>query len=126
MRQKLTKHPTAPLLDSEGRTVFFLGGQINCSTTIHNCSDILRLLSIGEDSNVVDDPYLAAATTPKPGSSGLGAIFKTFRGKNNDKYSDIPAGMEQNLINKIERLDFKEQMEMFYTAYSKVQSAPSL
>lgn len=117
-----------PLLDSEGRTAFFLGGQINCSTTIHNCSDILRLLSIGEDSNVVDDPYLAAATTPKPGSSGLSALFKTFRSKNNDKYSDIPAGMEQNLINKIERLDFKEQMEMFYTAYSKflVLSHPSL
>lgn len=81
---------------------------------------------MSEDSNVVDDPYLAAPTPPKPGSSGLSALFKTLRGKNNDKYSDTPAGMEQNLINKIERLDFKDQMEMFYTAYSKVQSTHSL
>jgi phototropin len=109
----------APLLDEQGRTAFFLGGQINCSTTIHNCSDLLRLLSMSEDSNVVDDPYLNSSSN-KSGTSALHAFFKAFRSKNNDRYSDAPAGMEQNLISQIERMNFKEQMEMFYTAYSKV------
>ena len=110
---------TAPLLDAQGRTAFFLGGQINCSTTIHDCSDLLRLLSLSEDEEVADDPYLVAPNT-RPGSSGLNGFFKAFRSRNNDKLSDLPAGMEQNLINKIEKLGFKDQMDLFYTTYSKV------
>lgn len=35
----------SPLLDEYGNVAFFLGGQINCSTTIHSCTDILRILS---------------------------------------------------------------------------------
>jgi hypothetical protein len=35
----------SPLLDEDGSVVFFLGGQINCSTTIHSCTDILKILS---------------------------------------------------------------------------------
>lgn len=110
----------APLLDAEGKTAFFLGGQINCSTTIHSCSDILRLLSMSEDSEAVDDPYLTATST-KPGSSGINGFFKALLGRNRQKAPDSrEAGMEQNLINKIERMNFKDQMDMFYTAYSKV------
>ena len=110
----------APLLDAEGRTAFFLGGQINCSTTIHSCSDILRLLSMSEDPEAVDDPHLATAAS-KTASSGLHGFFKAFLNRNNDKYFDSrEAGMEHSLINQIERKEFREQMEMFYTAYSKV------
>lgn len=110
----------APLLDAEGRTAFFLGGQINCSTTIHSCSDILRLLSMTENSEGVDDPYPAAAST-KSGSSALNGFFKAFRSKNSERFPALgEAGMEQKLLSKIERMNFKDQMEMFYTAYSTV------
>jgi phototropin len=113
----------APLLDADGRTVFFLGGQINCSTTIHSCSDILRLLSMSDDSDVVDDAYLARPISTKTGSSGLNAFFKALRGKNIEKFSDPrEAGIESRLINRIEKMNFKDQMDMFYTAYSKVCS----
>jgi hypothetical protein len=111
---------TAPLLDAEGRTAFFLGGQINCSTTIHNCSDILRLLSMSDDAEVVEDPHLTSPSY-KSGNSGLNGFFKALRGKTDDRYADTrEAGMEQHLINKIEKMTFKDQMEAFYTAYSKV------
>ena len=111
----------APLLDSEGRTAFFLGGQINCSTTIHSCSDILRLLSMSDDSEIVDDQYLGSPPPSKSGGSGLNGFFKALRGKNGDKPSDTrDAGIEQKLLNKIERMNFKDQMEAFYTTYSKV------
>lgn len=77
---------------------------------------------MSEDSEMVDDPHLATSTS-KPGSSGLHGLFKAFRSRNSDKYPDLrEAGMEQHLINKIERMNFKEQMEMFYTAYSKVRT----
>lgn len=115
----------APLLDGNGRTAFFLGGQINCSTTIHSCSDVLRLLSAGEDSELVDEPSLNANPVTKS-SGGLGALFKGLRSRNSERNggtSDQPqreAGMEQHLIGKIERMNFREQMESFYTAYSKV------
>lgn len=116
-----------PLLDADGKTSFFLGGQINCSTTIHSCSDILRLLSMSDDSEAVDDPYLASsAASTRGGTSPLNAFFRAFRShKNSDKFPDSrDAGMEQNLLTKIERMNFKEQMEMFYTAYSKFLVLP--
>jgi len=37
-----------------------------------------------------------------------------------NKGDDREAGMEAQLIQKIEKVDFKQQMKMFYTAYSKV------
>jgi hypothetical protein len=79
---------------------------------------------MSDDADLVDDPYLAtAAMKPAPTASGLNGFFKALRGKNVNKFLDShprEAGMEQNLINKIEKMHFKDQMEMFYTAYSKV------
>ena len=98
--------------------MFFLGGQINCSTTIHSCSDILRLLSASEDSDAVDDPYITGKITNKPQGFALNGLFKSVRGK---KYMESrEAGMESSLLQKIEKMDFREQIKVFYTAYSKV------
>jgi hypothetical protein len=36
------------------------------------------------------------------------------------------AGMEQGLLNRIEKMNLKGQMSSFYTAYSKVLSEISL
>ena len=38
-----------------------------------------------------------------------------------NRNDDREAGMEAELIQKIEKVDFKQQMKMFYTAYSKVR-----
>ncbi|ETS86397.1 hypothetical protein PFICI_00225 [Pestalotiopsis fici W106-1] len=40
----------APLCDDNGNVVFFLGGQINCSTTIHTNVDVMRVLSVPCDT----------------------------------------------------------------------------
>jgi hypothetical protein len=76
---------------------------------------------MSEESEIVDDPYLGSTTaSTKTGGSGLNAFFKAFR-SNKEKFPDSrEAGMEQNLISKIERLNFKDQIDMFYTTYSKV------
>ena len=35
-----------------------------------------------------------------------------------------PDGMEQGLLKQIEKMNFRSQMELFYTAYSKVNLLP--
>jgi hypothetical protein len=77
---------------------------------------------MSDDPEATEEPT-SAPTTPKTASSGLNAFFKALRGKTSEKPLDSrQAGMEQSLINKIEKLNFRDQMEMFYTTYSKVCS----
>ena len=44
----LTSIP-APLYDADGTLKFFIGGQINCSTTIRSNTDVLKILSMSDD-----------------------------------------------------------------------------
>lgn len=39
----------APLFDADGNLKFFIGGQINCSTTIRSNTDVLKILSMSDD-----------------------------------------------------------------------------
>lgn len=95
--------------------MFFLGGQINCSTTIHNCSDVLRILSQSED---VEDEKEELPPARAPTKLGF---FKSFRNLNRTTVANgREAGMEQGLLNRIEKMNLKGQMNSFYTAYSKV------
>lgn len=106
-------------MDRNGRVVFFLGGQINCSTTIHNRSDIVRVLSISDEAEADDPTLISPPIQPAKNSRGF---FKSFRSQSNTKVAsrDHEAGMEQDLINRIEKMNLKNQMKMFYSAYSKV------
>ncbi len=102
---------------------FFLGGQINCSTTIHNRSDILRALSLSDE--VVDEgtEFNSGASVNQNDPSKKRGFFKSLRMRSSsNKADDREAGMEADLIQKIEKVDFKQQMKMFYTAYSKVRN----
>ena len=121
--EKETDFSSAPLYDGQGNLAYFLGGQINCSTTIRDCSDVLRVLSMSdepeEESAKVSEPSIHSNAKPSRVN-----FFKSLRRQPANKKSAAPVpgkvGMEQGLINKIEKMDFRTQMEMFYTAYSKV------
>ncbi|KAI9802109.1 MAG: hypothetical protein M1833_002030 [Piccolia ochrophora] len=106
----------APLYNSEGIVKFFLGGQINCSTTIHSCSDILRVLSASED--IEEDKELADSI--RSGGDGRKNFLRNLLSHKPEK-KPLPgdAGMEQGLLNHIEKKNLSTQMKMFYTAYSK-------
>lgn len=57
--------------------------------------------------------------TTKPSKHGLNNLFKNLRSK---KFMESrEAGMEQSLLQKIEKMDFREQIKVFHTAYSKVR-----
>lgn len=131
----------SPLYNADGDVSFFLGGQINCSTTIHSCTDILKILSFngeGDDSQAV----LTAASLSRPesvrskGSSdrttqslsvnARSNFFKNFKRekRHNNQTSKMreEAGMENELLEKVGNMNFKNQVEAFYTAYSKVHT----
>lgn len=121
----------APLYDRNGNVAFFLGGQINCSTTIHSCTDVLRVLSMN-DEDLEQRPSLNDGRPSKPPSElsykNRSSFFKSWKktGKGSaDPPSDpsrTQSGMESELIDKMGKFNFKTQVEAFYTAYSKVSA----
>jgi PAS domain S-box-containing protein len=127
----------SPLFNEKGEVSFFLGGQINCSTTIHSCTDVLRVLSINDDELDKIDEMEALRNRPasvRSRESGHLAPLKSSFFKSWRKYNTVvfpagskisvrdEAGMEGELINKVGKLSFKTQVEAFYTAYSKVRN----
>ncbi|KAL2059614.1 hypothetical protein ABVK25_000907 [Lepraria finkii] len=111
----------APLFDANGKLCFFIGGQINCSTTIRNNTDVLKILSMSHESE--DDKESAKSIRDtKQKRSFLGFTRKESRSQipTSTKRVEIRAdGMEQGLLKQIEKMNFRTQMEIFYTAYSK-------
>lgn len=118
----------SPLYNEQGEVSFFLGGQINCSTTIHSCNDILRVLSLNDDElDKIDEvskkkpPSLRTRDSSNIVPRVKSSFFKSFR-----KYKapsvvvKNEAGQEPDLINRIGKMSFTTQVEAFYTAYSKV------
>ena len=107
-----------PLFDVRGNAVFFLGGQINCSTTIHNQSDILKILAISAD--VTDEKELPPLLNARKDSRSS-RLFSAFRG--NRVNVQQKSGMEGGMLEKIEveKMNLQKQMDVFYTAYSKVR-----
>ncbi|TVY35580.1 Phototropin [Lachnellula occidentalis] len=121
----------SPLLDERGEVSFFLGGQINCSTTIHSCNDILRILGINDDElDEIDSINRPTSIRSRPSSRDTSKVkstfFKSWRKYNPSKSPATKkvvvmdeAGQEPELVNKLSKMTFTTQVEAFYTAYSK-------
>ena len=117
----------APLFNLEGKVAFFIGGQINCSTTVHGNADVLKILSASADLES-SEPEVARVQPAPANPFTKKGILKAFgmRGDTNRGTPILPeAGMEKGLLNKIEGRDLDAQMKEFYTAYSKVSLSTS-
>jgi PAS domain S-box-containing protein len=115
----------SPLYNERGEVSFFLGGQMNCSTTIHSCTDVLRILSVNDDEFDRLDASRSTRTSTSRSESGTktrSSFFTSYRKYKAPERVDIrdEVGMEQKLLNRVGRMSFKTQVEAFYTAYSKV------
>ena len=112
----------APLYDVNGKLVFFIGGQINCSTTIRSNTDVLRILSMSDNSED-DKEATTSIQGQKPGRRRLFGFPRkdsTPRLPQSTKKVEVrDTGMEPALLKQIEKMNFRSQMEQFYTAYSK-------
>ncbi|KAK1584904.1 uncharacterized protein LY79DRAFT_610923 [Colletotrichum navitas] len=113
----------APLYNESGMISFFIGGQINCSTTIHTNADIMKVLSSSSKDDVEEaakKPPVLHRSTSAP--SARRAFLKALGVKVDDSApnnSAIDPGMESKLLHKLEGRDLNYQMKEFYTAYSK-------
>ncbi|POS75652.1 hypothetical protein DHEL01_v205950 [Diaporthe helianthi] len=115
----------APLYNQRGTIEFFIGGQVNCSTTIHSNVDVLKVLS----TSAAGEAEVAEANKPLPPANGLHTktsarktILKALGMRQNEHYAHTPqmdAGMENGLLGRMEGQDLNSQMKEFYTAYSK-------
>ncbi|CAO1605167.1 hypothetical protein XANCAGTX0491_008693 [Xanthoria calcicola] len=112
----------APLFDANGKLAFYIGGQINCSTTIRSNTDVLRILSMSDEP----EENTEAQTSPKDSRSvrrklfGFGKKESTPNLPVSSKKIEVrEGGMEPGLLKQIEKMNFRHQMEAFYTAYSK-------
>ncbi|KAL8995124.1 MAG: hypothetical protein Q9188_006884 [Gyalolechia gomerana] len=112
----------APLFDANGRVKFYIGGQINCSTTIRSNTDVLRILSMSDDPEEGKEVVEAVKDTrpSKRSFFGFGRKESTPKPPASSKRVEVrEAGMEHGLLKQIEKMNFRSQMEAFYTAYSK-------
>lgn len=121
----------SPLFDNNGNVAFFLGGQINCSTTVHSCTDILKILSLNDEGvaeRVDMDRDSFRPSSSKQGSTAppmktRSSFFKSVKVQKAPVKVKVRSetGMEGELIDRVGKLDFRAQVEAFYTAYSKVR-----
>jgi len=111
-----------PLFDATGNVVFFLGGQINCSTTVHSQSDVLRILATSNDTDEKAAEGVMS-TQPQKAQSRASKFLASFRSKSGMIEPHLTPGMEDKLLNKMEneKMNLRRQMDTFYTAYSKVR-----
>ncbi len=109
-----------PLFDDRGNLAFYLGGQIDCSTTIHSNRDVLRILSLN-DELVLEKKMDKLTIESKPTSKGT-SIFTKHRRNSSSESAKNPkfVGMENVLVEKLGEMPFQIQVEAFYAAYSKV------
>ena len=111
------------LFDSRGRLAFFLGGQINCSTTVHSTSDVLRILAQSSSVDEDTETHQSSSTTIK--APQIRSIRRQFRTNSASSVQQRAPGMENGLIDRIGHMSLKDQSRTFYTAYSNVRP-PSL
>lgn len=110
----------APLFDQHGRLIFFLGGQVNCSTTIHSQSDVLRILAQSKDTD--ENAAENAVRGGKTGTKSRRSILSAFRNpsRSNLNTPQRQPGMENELVDRLGNMPLKSQFRAFYTAYSHV------
>lgn len=105
---------TTPLFgENNTQPTFFLGGQVNCSTSIHSTNDVLRLLAQTEGDDVKSPQTTGPA---KPSKRGTG-VLQALRPRRAVAPFKTP-GMETALLDQMEHMNVPNQMSTFYTAYS--------
>ncbi len=112
---------TTPLFDAKGKVVFFLGGQINCSTAVNNTPEMLKILALsdGPDEQGPGSDSPEPRPQPQKSPSLKNKFFPSSKTKTAYELRRQP-GMEEAVLNKIEKMDMKNQMDEFCNAYSKV------
>ncbi|KAF3760387.1 hypothetical protein M406DRAFT_269000 [Cryphonectria parasitica EP155] len=115
----------APLFNARGETEFFLGGQVNCSTTIHNNIDVMKVLSASDTNEAAEDIAVLQTSPPTTRQpmrpSARRALLKALGVRQAEQAPVIAgdAGMENGVLERMQGQGLSSQMKEFYSAYSK-------
>ncbi|KAK8045176.1 hypothetical protein PG993_005200 [Apiospora rasikravindrae] len=119
----------APLIGENGEVAFWLGGQINCSSTIHNSADVMRVLSTSKSDG--NEQIQANQNPMQPRTSFSRTLLRALGLRNDNNPNPLKTvasfdlgvagggGMEQDVLGRMEGQDLPTQIKEFYTAYSK-------
>ncbi|KAK8053639.1 hypothetical protein PG996_012940 [Apiospora saccharicola] len=120
----------APLIGGNGEIAFWLGGQINCSSTIHNSADVMRVLSTSKSDG--NEQPQAIQTQIQPRTSFSRTLLRALGLRNENSGNSLKhvssfdvgtatgiSGMEEDVLGRMEGQDVATQIKEFYTAYSK-------
>ncbi|KAK7908843.1 hypothetical protein PG985_016146 [Apiospora marii] len=113
----------APLFDETGTLAFFIGGQVNCSTTIHSNTDVMKVLAGGttpaaKETELVP-PTRRQVQRQSSMPSARKALLKAFGVRVDEARTLGESGMEDQVLGRMEGQDLRDQMKEFRTAYSK-------
>ncbi|PPJ52031.1 hypothetical protein CBER1_10398 [Cercospora berteroae] len=113
---------TAPLLDSRGQVAFYIGGQVNCSSTIQDKAGIMKILAISPDhqSEKEREQTSERAKNETPASELARRVehLKSLRYREKAEVAPEP-GLERSLVARNQDIALTERIENFYNAYSK-------
>lgn len=116
----------APLYNQRGEVDFFIGGQVNCSTTIHSNADVMKVLSASSATEAEENAKKMEPAGPPPVQQP--SVRRTLLRALGVRHHDQPyvplgdAGMEKGVLGRMEGQNLDAQMKEFYTAYSKVRT----
>lgn len=113
----------APLFDETGTLAFFIGGQVNCSTTIHSNTDVMKVLAGGtpaaKETELVPPQARRQIHRQSSMPSARKALLKAFGVRVDEARTLGESGMEGQVLGRMEGQDLTDQMKEFRTAYSK-------
>lgn len=117
----------APLFNAKGKTDFFIGGQVNCSTTIHSNVDVMKVLSLSAEPEQDNESFKSLPPSVQPIRPSARKNFLKSLGliRGEDNFQALPsmdAGMEGSLLDRMGGRELTDQMKEFYTAYSRVST----
>lgn len=109
------------MYNEKGKVAFFIGGQVNCSTTVHSNVDVMRVLSMSSSTEVDDQEEIPTQTQRRTGHlpSARKALMKAFGVRAEEPNVLDNSGMEQEVLGRMEGQNLDGQFREFYTAYSK-------
>jgi hypothetical protein len=127
----------APLFDENGSASFYLGGQVDCSSSFNSYADILRVLSLFDEENFdKGSPNNGRPPSTRSGPSSRtpsvnikprSSFFKTSKVERSSSSVSSratirgDADVDTELLDKVGNLAMKSKIGELHSAYSKVR-----
>lgn len=112
-------------MDSRGQVAFYIGGQVNCSSSIQDKAGIMKILAISPDHQSEQEreqmSQLAKNETPASELARRVEHLKSLRYREKAEIAPEP-GLERSLIARNQDIELSDRIENFYNAYSKESS----